>query len=519
MGSLAGAPLDGPGTAGGCARCSPSRSWPPFRRTGVAGGWFGERVHPKGGSGVRGLRPGWWPVIVAPVPVTVPRRGVTPGRMVVAQSAPMSHLRITDPDGFRLDVGPRIVGRPADPDRIELLISAPEGDGIAVDFDGEDAGTVGDFLVQWAFERGRRPAPHTSAIRWHLPDSDVLAVLVERAVTGEEPTAENIARFTQAYREALNIALALPEVLGLLEELNPIDGDEHGDPAEVGADVLYRLLHGSRENLCRAQHHVASSANSEALGRAVALIDSVGHLLPNWSRFDRDDLVPAGDDDGTGPFPKVDDLRRVVVLADVVASHRPVGHPDRMAVDTLRRSLDGLPVVAGGDTVPLHIDDLVEDEDGAPLPDSVQTLIASAERVVGHRDYAFSTLAGAIDGLAVSVARVRMESRRGDPVEYVLPLPADVAALIAAAHRVVEQAQEQDWGVTLEAVGGLALALCAVDPETNLTTPDLASTAAIVDRGDLDTALGWFWLQDGTPTPSEAVCAAFRRLRDQAANR
>lgn len=51
-------------------------------------------------------------------------------------------------------------------------------------------------------------------------------------------------------------------------------------------DLLYRKLHGARENLCVAQtlckeHWVAD------LDLAVAIIDAVGSTLPGWSRYDQ----------------------------------------------------------------------------------------------------------------------------------------------------------------------------------------------------------------------------------------
>lgn len=80
------------------------------------------------------------------------------------------------------------------------------------------AGGLADLLLTWAVGQGYMPRPTVQWDRWALPDPDVFAVLIERALTGEEPTVENFDRYAAAYREACRIAAALPEVLGLLEQ-------------------------------------------------------------------------------------------------------------------------------------------------------------------------------------------------------------------------------------------------------------------------------------------------------------
>lgn len=57
-------------------------------------------------------------------------------------------------------------------------------------------------------------------------------------------------------------------------------------------DQLYLHLKGARERLCLAQMLCVNAGDSRSLGEAVVHIDSVGSLLPQWSKFDRDDLLP-----------------------------------------------------------------------------------------------------------------------------------------------------------------------------------------------------------------------------------
>lgn len=427
------------------------------------------------------------------------------------------------------------------------------------DLDPAAAGLLGEDLLAWAIDHGKMPRPSTQMARWQLPDADLLAVLVERVLIGEEATAENLERYTAAYREAHRIASALPEVLGLLEQLNPDDGvvdaeiacgpecseghtyevgrceqaiaprltedgysgpthptdrwpDVHDHPPADGADRLYGLLHGARENLCRAQYHVAERENGRALDVAVALIDSVGRLLEQWSVHDRADLdpdlmavlagtahhyldhdgmlehlvnewgalgvarklhdgVPAADRDGWlfALSRPEEDATRDPILSDWQPAARDVAEAmgaERSAtmeeaaealrsaarplagtptVSDLRLVLDTLDLFVGGgrplltaqaaeaagrlhravtaaeqarDEL-LHVDldplDLVEDEDGAPLPPSVQALIRSAEVVSAQAwrpSGSLAELRDAVKVLAERLAVVKQESRR-----------------------------------------------------------------------------------------------------------
>lgn len=85
-------------------------------------------------------------------------------------------------------------------------------------FDPDAAGGLADLLLTWAVGHGYMPRPSVQWDRWSLPDPDVFAVLIERALIGEVPTVENYERYASAYREACRIAAALPEVLALLEQ-------------------------------------------------------------------------------------------------------------------------------------------------------------------------------------------------------------------------------------------------------------------------------------------------------------
>lgn len=58
-------------------------------------------------------------------------------------------------------------------------------------------------------------------------------------------------------------------------------------------DELYLRLKGAREKLCRAQVLCADDTDRAALGKACDAIDYVGSQLPQWSKFDLPEPVPA----------------------------------------------------------------------------------------------------------------------------------------------------------------------------------------------------------------------------------
>lgn len=396
------------------------------------------------------------------------------------------------------------------------------------DMDPAAAVEVGEALISWAIRHGHWPTPAAQWDRWQLPDPDVFAVLVERALVGEDPTVENYERYASAYRDACRIAAALPEVLGLLEQYQAawvVDAEvEESEPPVWVAD--------------RPHPHQCDVVFGHADGRPCTLC-GLGDRAPIHHGWPGDPAAALVDVATPQVFPKVADLRRVLDLVKHEATMRAPGHEDRVAYDRLREAVDALGSVASdavtldmhqevahrltetlrvrmpaevvttrmvrcdvlgdgdvqvgqsislvqvsedeadlvlllgravpadapedprglvkvneralghvldafdrwarehttvhtradaahlrdrlyhptapiGFVDPLDRDgDPVEDEDGAPLPESVQTLIRSAHRVAAAvRDESVSVLLTAIDGLAVSVQRVVMESRR-----------------------------------------------------------------------------------------------------------